>query len=70
MAFTKPSTKIHHEIDYISITKKVFHGIKISLKWLAMIKLSGNKFLNCDLKTTVDTIFTIERTEPHLKPGM
>ena len=70
MAFTKPGTKIHHEIDYISITKKFFHGIKISLKWLATIKLSGNKFFNCDWKTTVDTIFTIERTEPHLKPGM
>lgn len=59
MAFTKPGTKIHHEIDYISITKKFFHGTKISLKWLAMIKLARNKFLNCDLKTTVDTFLCL-----------
>ena len=59
MAFTNPGTKIHHEIDYISITKKFFHGTKISLKWLAMIQLSRNKFLNCDLKTTVDTFLCL-----------
>lgn len=59
MAFTKPGTKIHNEIVYFSRTKKFFNGIKISLKWLAMIKLSRNKSLNCDLTTTVDTFLCL-----------
>ena len=65
MAFTKPGAKIHHEIDYISITKKFFHGIKISRKWLAMIKLNSQTIF---FLKKISTNFQTAALRPQLTP--